>query len=109
MTPPIHGPRRQESDRFLNEVFSAASLPLIRIPAKGSYSAEEIRGYLSGVPLSAPAPARTTPSEAANPPNCPKCGIPMVVRQASAGEHKGERFYGCRNFPQCRQVVPIDR
>jgi hypothetical protein len=102
-------PERQESDRFLNEVFSSAGLPLIRIPAQRSYTAEEVTSYLVGVsPTPGPA-AKPTVSEAPGPPTCPKCGIPMVVRHVAQGPHKGKRFYGCSNYPRCRQVIAIDR
>lgn len=40
-------------------------------------------------------------------PLCPKCGVPMVLREATRGERKGERFYGCPNFPKCYQRVPV--
>lgn len=36
---------------------------------------------------------------------CPKCGVPMVRRTAKRGEKAGSEFYGCPNFPKCRQVV----
>jgi hypothetical protein len=77
-------PQRQDSDRFLNEVFSSAE------PTPSTV-------------------AKPAPADAPSPPVCPKCGIPMVVRQVAQGQHKGKRFYGCRNFPQCRQVIAIDR
>jgi len=104
-------PQRQESDRFLNEVFAAASLPLTRIPAQRTYTAEEVAGFLRDIPP-APTPVAAgpaTPEQAPAPPICPKCGIPMVARQVAQGPHKGKRFYGCRNFPQCRQLIAIDR
>ncbi|OGT93500.1 MAG: nuclease [Gammaproteobacteria bacterium RIFOXYA12_FULL_61_12] len=40
-------------------------------------------------------------------PACPKCGSAMAVREASTGTNKGERFYGCSDFPRCRKTVPI--
>jgi len=51
-----------------------------------------------------PSPA---PTRAADPPLCPNCGVPMVLRVASRGEHQGKPFYGCPNYPRCREVVPI--
>jgi len=102
-------PDRQKSDSFLNEVFSSASLPLVRITARASYTAEEISRVLSYVVPSASSPTSATAPDTTSPPTCPKCGIPMVVRQVSQGQHKGKRFYGCLNFPQCRQVIAIDR
>ena len=37
-------------------------------------------------------------------PNCPKCGIPMVLRTVSKGDHKGSQFYGCSNYPKCHEI-----
>ncbi len=39
-------------------------------------------------------------------PLCPKCGQPMLLRTVAKGEHAGKQFYGCRNFPHCREVRP---
>ena len=41
-----------------------------------------------------------------DPPICPKCGIPMLLRKVGQGEHKGKQFYGCQNFPRCREMKP---
>lgn len=40
---------------------------------------------------------------------CPKCGIPMVIKTASAGEHQGKSFYVCPNYKQCQQVFPVEK
>lgn len=32
-------------------------------------------------------------------PKCDKCGAPMVLRKGKSGE-----FYGCANFPECRNT-----
>ena len=101
-------PQRQASDVFLNEVFAAAGLPLIRVPAQASYTAEQLSAALSGI-VHVPTPEPSQPAPIDAPPLCPKCGVPMVVRQVAQGPHKGKRFYGCRNFPQCRQLIAIDR
>jgi hypothetical protein len=101
-------PERQASDEFLNDVFSSAGLPLIRVPVQASYTAEQLSGILSGIVRTA-TPAVSTPlAPLDEAPLCPKCGVPMVVRQVAQGPHKGKRFYGCRNFPQCRQLIAID-
>lgn len=39
-----------------------------------------------------------------NPPTCPKCGGPMVIRQA---RQSGNRFWGCSKYPQCRAVIAL--
>lgn len=37
-------------------------------------------------------------------PTCPSCEIKMVVRTA---RRDGERFWGCANYPRCRQTFKI--
>lgn len=39
-------------------------------------------------------------------PVCPKCDVSMILRTARHGAHKGNQFYGCKNFPTCRQTKP---
>lgn len=46
-------------------------------------------------------PLRTVGAAA---PLCPHCGVPMVVRVAKRGARSGRRFYGCPNYPRCRQT-----
>jgi ssDNA-binding Zn-finger/Zn-ribbon topoisomerase 1 len=33
----------------------------------------------------------------------------MVVPVLAHGQHKWKQFYGCVNFPRCRQVIAIER
>ena len=40
-------------------------------------------------------------------PKCPDCGIEMVLRTAKQGQNTGSQFYGCRNFPKCRNTISI--
>ena len=39
---------------------------------------------------------------------CPKCNTPMVLRTASKGSKAGTSFYGCANYPHCRETLPIE-
>lgn len=40
-------------------------------------------------------------------PQCPQCGELMVLRTAQKeGPHKGNKFWGCRNYPRCRGMRP---
>ena len=41
------------------------------------------------------------------PPKCPKCGVPMVIRVAKSGDRKGQQFWGCPNYPKCRQIINL--
>ena len=38
---------------------------------------------------------------------CPKCGSPMVLREAKNGQNAGKQFWGCSRFPQCNGVLKI--
>lgn len=38
---------------------------------------------------------------------CPKCGKPLVMREARRGTHIGEKFWGCTGFPQCHFIKKI--
>jgi hypothetical protein len=49
------------------------------------------------------------PASSASAPFCPNCGITMVLRTARQGANAGNQFYGCRNFPRCRSIIPLER
>jgi hypothetical protein len=110
--------KRQDRDRFLDEAFAAANFPLLRVPAQPQYRQQQVIDQLEPF-LSQPGSTQveqtiaqpSKPEEASSDeimgiPNCPKCGIPMVLRMATKGKYKGKRFYGCANYPQCKEVLP---
>jgi hypothetical protein len=44
------------------------------------------------------------------PPVCPKCNRAMVLRVAKKGVFRGKKFYGCPNYPYCREICDdLDR
>lgn len=109
---------RQTRDAFVEDVFGAASLPLLRQPVQRSYAVRELAQAITatiGEPpaetsrSATPTPMPATPApkkKPADPPHCPKCGQPMVLRVVKKeGPHKGKKFWGCRDFPKCRGVV----
>ncbi|MFZ5814456.1 MAG: DUF2726 domain-containing protein, partial [Bacillota bacterium] len=91
---------RYERDAFVDEVFQAAGLPLFHMPARRSYSVEELRESLGEVLTMAP-PAATVTVAKGETPTCPRCGVPMVRR---AARKNGSPFWGCKNYPQCREI-----
>lgn len=38
---------------------------------------------------------------------CPKCGGVLILRIAKKGEHAGNKFYGCSNFPKCKYIENV--
>jgi hypothetical protein len=112
-------PQRQERDAFVDEVFSAADLPLARVTAQVDYEAPEVRAELhramsqgtdgapeteaSGAEPQTESQAQPEEETETAPPPCPRCGTTMVVRQVKReGPRQGEPFWGCPSFPKCR-------
>jgi hypothetical protein len=111
---------RVERDVFVEQVFAAAGLPLVRFPAQRGYALAEVAGRMSVVfgdgahgehpPTGEPAVSsgqgaagnvgQETPN--ASPPLCPKCGIALVIRTGPRGN-----FCGCSNFPKCRETATV--
>lgn len=111
---------REARDEFVERAFAAAELPLIRFTAKRHYYPEElvsqIRPMLNKAPDQPPPTSesghiRIEPTEVdfTGEPICPKCGIKMVLRTAKSGQHRGKQFYGCPNFPKCRETFAYNK
>ncbi len=39
---------------------------------------------------------------------CSNCGEKLVLRTARRGGYKGQKFYGCSNYPRRRHIVNVD-
>ncbi len=107
-----HQKRGQEArDEFVEMVYGAANLPLVRIPVQRSYSASELESFISQHIGSntgeTPVRPGTTENEDA-PPLCPKCGNEMVLRTAKRGANQGEQFWGCPDYPRCRGILKYE-
>lgn len=48
------------------------------------------------------------PTERAGAGTCPGCGSQMVLRTARRGSTAGSRFWGCSNYPKCRQTRDLN-
>jgi len=104
---------RRERDALVEKVFAAAELPLVRFPVEQAYALAQVAERLAAI-LNAKAEMQAVyentisvegvVDEAATNgiPLCPKCEIPMWVRNGQRG-----KFYGCRNFPKCFQKAKI--
>jgi hypothetical protein len=100
--------KTQSRDDFVAKVYNDAGFPLIRFPTRNSYSINDIDAALSVYVSHTVQTAFIQPdinSTTAPAHYCPKCGIPMVLRKAAHGAKTGNEFYGCVNFPRCREVI----
>mgnify|MGYP003346152918 FL=1 len=99
---------RVKRDDFLNEAFEAARLPLIRFAVRHQYEIHEIARNLE--PAFTPSTSSGSPksTDDSGLPNCPSCETLMVLRTATSGRNKGSKFYGCTNYPKCRETKPAE-
>ncbi|HEY8600106.1 MAG TPA: DUF2726 domain-containing protein [Thermomicrobiales bacterium] len=101
-------PDRLERDAFVERVFGDAALPLIRIPAQRTYHRQTIAALITEAiverePSVIAVPVTVDPQTKL----CDRCGGEMKLRTAAQGAHRGEQFWGCTNFPKCRNIVKI--
>jgi hypothetical protein len=99
---------RQARDEFVEGVFEAAHLPLVRVPVKQAYSTAELSALLAsylGKAQSIPSIVEVLEEKKDIGPRCPKCGGEMVLRTAKTGANQGGRFWGCKGYPNCRGIL----
>lgn len=99
-------PDRQDRDQFVDQVFEVAGLPLLHVRAASGYNPQQL-AHLVREALAGRAHPEKVTAQAAGTPICPKCRMEMVLRTATKGGQQGERFWGCSNYPRCREVKPI--
>ncbi len=86
--------KAKERDAFVEKVYKDAELPLVRVKTQPSYTIEDIIRVLTPY-LGMPVPQTVI---------CPKCNIPLVQRVSKSS---GEKFYGCKNYPNCRETAKM--
>lgn len=115
---------RADRDAFVDEVFAAAELPLVRVRVRAGYNPQELRDEIlprlggaggegrerGNTARTARAADRRSRDERELPdletrPMCRQCQVEMVERTAKRGSRAGERFYGCPNYPRCRETA----
>ena len=109
---------RQDRDAFLADACNCAGLPLIMFDARRAYAPNEV-GTRIAETLSTKTPTLSEPVLQASAleeahsfapdleitPLCPRCSGAMVKRTAKGGENAGKEFWGCSNFPKCREII----
>jgi ssDNA-binding Zn-finger/Zn-ribbon topoisomerase 1 len=91
---------RKKRDEFIRKACSSASLPLIEVPAKNGYVIQEVTDLIS--PLIEG--VNTHQKDVV----CDQCNSKMTLRVTKKGPNKGKTFYGCTNFPTCKNIKGID-
>lgn len=99
---------RQEKDRLKDRAFKAAGLPLLRFPVQRSYDVEQVRRALDDVLGSTHKASNEQATVVGKTPICPKCGVAMVRRVAGRGAQQGQAFWGCPNYPKCRETMAAE-
>lgn len=106
---PISKNSTRESDKFMEELFTDAGVPLVHIPSGEKYDAGDIIALfqLAVAKIGGTSSLRVNlPTDTV--PNCPVCGKMMVLRIHRNGENSGKKYYGCMDSPRCAGMVPID-
>jgi hypothetical protein len=106
---PIAKGGAREADKFMEELFTDAGLPLVHIPSSESYQVADIVALfqLALTKVGDSAPMRVD-AVGDTVPHCPVCGKMMVLRIYRNGQFSGKTYYGCMDSPKCSGVVSID-
>lgn len=105
---PISKNEARESDKFMEELFIGAGLPLVHVPSSETYDASDIVSLfqLAMTKIGGTVSLRID-STSDSVPHCPECGKMMVLRIHRDGG-KSRKYYGCMDSPRCAGVVAID-
>jgi hypothetical protein len=105
---PISKNEARESDKFIEELFIGAGLPLVHVPSSETYDPSDL---VSLFQLALTKIGGTTSlridSTSDSVPQCPTCGKMMVLRIHRDGT-KSKKYYGCMDSPRCAGMVSID-
>lgn len=110
MVKPIAKQGVREADKFMEELFIDAGIPLVHIPTSESYDSADV---ISLFQIAVTKVGKTAPlhlvSTNDHVPQCPICGKMMVLRINRNGTQTGKTYYGCIDSPRCRGVVVIEQ
>ena len=106
---PVSKDSTRESDKFMDEMFIGAGIPLVHIPSGEKYDTVDLVALfqLAVTKIGGSADLRIeNPKDTV--PNCPVCGKMMVLRIHRSGKYAGRKYYGCMESPRCAGVFSID-
>ncbi|MCC7118271.1 MAG: DUF2726 domain-containing protein [Anaerolineales bacterium] len=99
----------RESDKFMDELFTSAGIPLVHVAANEKYDAAEIMNLfqLALMKIGGTGALRVQ-RNSDSVPQCPTCGKMMVLRIQRDGPRSGKKYYGCMDSPKCDGMIAID-
>src|SRR5215216_1436589 len=105
---PVTKNETREADKFMEDLFLSAGLPLIHVPSSEHYSENDLAELLqlAVMKVKETAPLRAT-AKTDSVPMCPVCGKMMVLRISRNGSGAGKKYYGCIDSPRCPGIVAI--
>jgi hypothetical protein len=95
----------RQAEGFLDNLCAAAALPLVYVIVRPTYDVPTLAADFAEAMKKVRGENALHHTDFS--PICPKCGITMVLRFFKDGPKKGERYYGCLNFPQCQETVEV--
>jgi hypothetical protein len=106
---PVSKNETREVDKFMQDLFLSAGLPLVHIPSNDHYEEDDLAELfkLSIVKVRNTGSLRAS-AEVDSVPMCPVCGRMMVLRIHRNGPDSGKKYYGCMDSPKCNGMVPIE-
>ncbi len=105
--PPSPGLERS-ADRFMEDLFLAAALPLVQIPPNDHYEMSELVAlFQDAVEKAKRMERRMAGLRRDSVPVCPICGKMMVLRTHRSGPLMGRLYYGCIDNPTCPGRIDV--
>lgn len=99
----------RETDKFIEELFTGAGLPLVHVQSSEVYDPSDLVSLfqLAMEKIGETVSLRVGRSSDSVP-HCPVCGKMMVLRIQRTGGSSGKKYYGCMDSPRCAGMVPLD-
>lgn len=106
---PISKNDTRDTDKFMDDIFTNAGLPLVHIPSSEKYDQSEIVNLFQLAVMKIGGTGSVRANHGTDSvPHCPVCGKMMVLRMYRDGPDYGKKYYGCMDSPKCDGVVAIE-
>lgn len=95
-----------ERDIFVEKLYKDAKFELVRFSSKSGYNLSDLEAALSHI-INKDEINVVENISREEMHICPKCGMPMKLRKAGKGQNIGKEFYGCPNYPSCKEIINV--